>query len=108
MSDGGWNALNRRRGLIARGAALVAIGVSGVSRPGLVKLRDLIRREVPSDGPEVVAQLLFVSGPDNHRRHCRTLQEPVERDLWNRFSGLLGNRIQRIDNSVEVFIRNRR
>lgn len=49
-----------------------------------VELAHLLSGKLPADRAEIFSQLRFVSRADQNGRDCRTLQHPVERDLWNR------------------------
>ena len=45
--------------------ALVPVGIGGVSVAGGVEFGDLFFGEIPADGGEVLAELLFVAGADD-------------------------------------------
>ena len=57
----------------------------------------ICRRQLPADGAQVLAQLLFVARADDHARDRRPLEQPVERDLRHRLAGLLGDRVEGVD-----------
>ena len=73
-------------------------------RAGGVQRGDLRRGQVPADGAEVLAQLLLVARADDHGRHGRPLEQPVERDLRHGLAGLPGDRVEGVDDPVEVLV----
>src|ERR1019366_5949433 len=52
---------------------LVPVRIGGRHLAGSVQSLHLICRQTPTDGPQILLQLFFVSGADNHCRYCRTL-----------------------------------
>ncbi len=63
-----------------------------------------LRRQVPTYGRDVLPQLFLVSRADDQRRHGRPLQQPVQRDLWDRLPGLARDLVEHVDDGVEIFI----
>src|SRR5687768_15611538 len=61
--------------------AVRVVGIGDRAGAGGVEPGDLVGRQGPADGAEIVAQLRLVAGPDDHRRHGRPPQQPVEGDL---------------------------
>lgn len=53
---------------------LMPIGVGERALAGGVQLGDLLRRQAPADGSQVLLQLRLVAGADDHRRDGRPLQ----------------------------------
>src|SRR5882724_1999496 len=84
----------------------VGIGQRGRTRG--VQLRDLFRRQVPTDGTEILARLFLVARADDDIRNSRSLQQPVQGDLRHALAGFLGDPVERIDDAVEVFLGYRR
>lgn len=60
---------------------LVPIGINRCHVARGIQLRHLFGSQVPAGCAEVVFELRFVAGADNHGTHRRALQEPVYRDL---------------------------
>ena len=74
------------------------------ARAGGIQPGDLLGGERPADRLQVLPKLLFVARTDNHARHRRSLQQPVERNLRHRFSGLARHRIERVHHVEQVGI----
>ena len=85
-------------------AALVPIGVGGNEIAGGVELGDLLGREFPAGGGEILAELAFVAGAENNAGDGGAAQEPVERDSGNAFAGFLGDGVDGIHDLVDVLI----
>ena len=81
---------------------LVPVGVGERDGAGGVELGDLLGGEVPADGGEVGAELLFVAGADDERADGGALEEPVEGDLRDGLAGFLGERVEGVDDLVDV------
>ena len=71
--------------------ALVPVGIGGLRFAGGVEFGDLFFGEIPADRAEILAELLLVAGAHDDVDDGGTLQEPVERDLRDRFSGFSGD-----------------
>ncbi len=69
-----------------------------------VELGDLFGRELPADGIEILPQLLFVASADDHRRHRRATQQPIQRHLRHGLARFAGHRIERIDDLKQKLI----
>src|SRR3984885_5622383 len=94
-----------RRPLVEdRKAALVPDRIGGLDVARGVELRDLPGRQLPADGADVLAQLLFVARANDETGHGRTAQQPVERDLRRRLAGLLGDAIERVDDIEQAIL----
>jgi hypothetical protein len=52
---------------------LMPVRIGGRHFAGNIQSLHLICRQTPTDGPQILLQLLFVSGTDNHCRYRRTL-----------------------------------
>ncbi len=71
---------------------------------GLIQLHDLFRCEVPSDRTQILAELVLIASADDYGCDRRTLQEPVEGDLWDGFASLGGNLVQSVHDSEQQLI----
>ena len=92
----------------APGAALVPVGIAGRDVACGVEFGALFRGEVPAEGTEIVAQLLFGASADDDVSDRWALQEPVQGDLRNGLSGFFGDSIESVDRFVEMFVRDLR
>src|SRR3984957_9026394 len=83
-------------------AALVPDRIGGLDVARHVELRHLLRRQFPADGADVLKQLLFVTRADDDVGDGRTAQQPIERDLRNGFTRLLGESVKRVDDGEQA------
>ena len=67
-----FGASNRRRVSLGK-LPLMPVGIGGRHFAGSVQSQHLICRQTPTDSPQILLQLHFVSGTDNHCRYRRTL-----------------------------------
>src|ERR1700722_7479260 len=94
-----------RRPLVeARKAALVPDRIGRLHVARGVKLRHLLRRQLPTHGADVLEQLLFVARADDDVGDGRTAQQPIERDLRNGLASLLGQSVKRIDDGEQALL----
>ena len=84
------------------------VGVWRHDLAGGVETSHLLFGQVPSNRAEILAELLFISGTDDHVGNRRPLQQPVESNLGNALPRLVGHFVERINDLIEVFVRNRR
>jgi hypothetical protein len=84
----------------------VPVGVAGRDVACGVEFGDLFRGEVPAEGTEIVAQLLFHASADDDVSDRRALEEPVQGDLMNGLSGFFGDSIEGVGHFVEMLVRN--
>src|SRR5579863_5885537 len=96
--------LNRYRVAVGESDALVPVGIGGLCRAGGVEFCHLVFGEVPADGAEVLAELLFVARAHDDVGDGGALQEPVQRDLWNGLAGFFRNFLDSVDYFVEIFV----
>ena len=75
---------------------------------GVVEFGHLFFGEIPADRTEVLAELLFVAGAHDDVDDGGTLEQPVERDLRDGFSGFFRDFVESVHNFVEIFIRHLR
>ncbi len=80
------------------------VGVAGRDVACGVEFGDLFR-EVPAEGTEIVAQLLFQASADDDVSDRRALEEPVQGDLRNGLSGFFGDSIEGVGHFVEMLVR---
>ena len=85
---------------------LVPVGINPLHFTGLVEFGDLFWSQIPSLCRKVLAQLFLVTCADDNGRHSRALEEPVECDLRNCFSGLFGDFIESVDHVVKMLFGN--
>ena len=102
------NRQSHRRRVPLGEARLMPVRIRPRRRACSVERGDLLGRQRPPDRAEILSQLFFVARADDHRRHRRPLQHPVQRDLRNGLARLPGDLVQRIDDAVEKFVRDRR
>ena len=95
---------NRRR--IALGEApLMPIGIGQRAVWLTASNRaDLIGREMPAHGSQVLPQLLLVACADDHGRHGRPREHPIDRDLRHGLARLGGNLVECVDDPIDVFV----
>src|SRR5580704_4056292 len=96
--------LNRGGVAVGESDALVPIGVGGLGGAGGVEFGDLVFGEVPADGAEVLADLLFIASAHDDVGDSGALQKPVQRDLRNGLAGFLGDFLDSINHFVEIFV----
>ena len=73
-----------------------------------IQRRHLRRRQRPAHRAQILPQLRLVARADDHRRHARPPQHPVQRHLRHRLAGLGRDRLQRIDDFEQKFVRHLR
>ena len=100
--------LNRNRVAVSERNALVPVGIDGLGVAGGVELGDLFLGEIPADGAEVLAKLFFIACADDDAGDSWPLEEPIQRDLRDGFSGFLGECLEGVHDFVEIFIFNLR
>ena len=89
---------------IGESDALVPIGVGGLGSAGGVEFGDLVFGEVPADGGEVLAELLFIARAHDDVGDGGALQEPIQSDLWNGLAGFFCDFLDGVDDLVEIFV----
>src|ERR1700722_16167400 len=72
-----------------------------------IELRDLLDRQIPAYGTEVLFQLLFIASTNDDGRDGRPLEQPVQPNLRDSLAGVLRHGIERIDNLVQILVRHR-
>ena len=75
---------------------------------GRVQRLDLLRRQFPALGSQILSQLFFVARAHDDCRHRGPLQQPVQRDLRNGLTGFFRNFVDCIHHLVQIFIGHRR
>ena len=93
-----------RRRIALDELALVPIRIDGRTVAGFVELRDLLGRQLPADGEQVLAELLFVAGADDDVVYGRALKEPVQGYDWDWLFDFFCHGLERIDDLVQVFV----
>src|SRR5579859_114534 len=88
--------------------ALVPVRVDRLLGAGSIEFGDLVGGQIPALGGQILAKLLLIASSNDDRGDGRPLQKPVQSDLRNGLSGLAGDRVQSVDDSVEVLILNLR
>jgi hypothetical protein len=83
---------------------LMPVWVGAIELAGAIELFNLRGGEIPADGGEILAKLLFIARADDDGRDGGTLDEPVEGDLGNGFAGFRGDGVERIDDGIDVLI----
>ena len=94
----------RRPFVELRKAALVPDRIGRLDVARRVELRHLLGRQLPADGADVLEQLLLVTRADDDVGDGRAAQEPVQRDLRDGLAGLLGDAIERVDDSEQALL----
>src|SRR5581483_10647963 len=95
-------------GVALRESPLMPVRVDRRNDAGFIEFRDLLSRQVPAGGSEVLAELLLVAGAHDDSRDGGALQQPVERDLRNGFAGFFCDFFERVHHTIQVFVLHRR
>ena len=83
---------------------LMPVRIGGRHVAGNVQSLHLICRQTPTDGPQILLQLLLVSGTDDHGRYRRTLKQPVQGDLRHALARLGGDLVNGVDDPIEIIL----
>jgi len=82
----------------------VPVRLGGLRVTGDAEFCNVFFGDIPADRAEILAQLLFVAGAHNDVDDGGTLQEPVERDLRDGFSGFFRDFVESFYNFVQIFV----
>jgi hypothetical protein len=93
-----------RKGVALGKPGLMPIRVCERHHARVVEPADLIARERPADGAEIVRELRFVARTDDDVRDRGPREQPVERDLRDRLAGFGRDVIERIDDAIEILL----
>ena len=83
---------------------LMPIGVGFGRFAGRVELGDLLRRQMPADGVEIILELFLVTCADDDACDRRAMEQPVKRDLGHGFAGLFRDIIECIDDAEKALV----
>jgi len=87
------------RRIAFRETTLVPIWIGLGRRARSVELFDLIRRQIPANGAEVILELLLVARANDDARNGRAMKQPIQSDLRDRFPRFFRDAVESIDDA---------